>query len=204
MNLENPNKLKWKQQYIRKYRDLLGISNLKVSEAQPMDNHITPGYLDHIDRVSKQRSQSMKYNDESFQSRNSSYSVNRKLSEMNSTKIYSAAEMNQIIKHAKLCGLLHNKPQVSPFQSQHQPLLEQNRKHFEEVRNLQKSWHYSKIRQQEQNLQFNRIPMEQHYQFKLNHKRRDLNIQRLIQEQKTLYQSNNTQAIEATLSSGQD
>lgn len=32
---------------------------------------------------------------------------------MNSTKIYSAAEMNQIIKHAKLCGLLHNnKPQV--------------------------------------------------------------------------------------------
>ncbi|CAD8184225.1 unnamed protein product [Paramecium octaurelia] len=197
MNLENPNKLKWKQQYIRKYRDLLGISNLKVSEAQPMDNHITPGYLDHIDRVSKQRSQSMKCNDESFQSRNSSYSVNRKLSEMNSTKIYSAAEMNQIIKHAKLCGLLHNKPQ-------HQPLLEQNRKYFEEVRNLQKSWHYSKIRQQEQNLQFNRIPMEQHYQFKLNHRRRDLNIQRLIQEQKTLYQSNNTQAIEATLSSGQD
>ncbi|CAD8178226.1 unnamed protein product [Paramecium pentaurelia] len=198
MNLENPNKLKWKQLYIKKYRDLLGISNLKVSEAQPMDNHITPSYLDHIDRVSKQRSQSMKCNDESFQSRNSSYSVNRKLSEMNSTKIYSAAEMNQIIKHAKLCGLLHNnKPQ-------HQPLLEQNRKYFEEVRNLQKSWHYSKIRQQEQNIQFNRIPMEQHYQFKLNHKRRDLNIQRLIQEQKTIYLSHNTQAIEATVSSGQD
>ncbi|CAD8105221.1 unnamed protein product [Paramecium sonneborni] len=197
MNLENPNKLKWKQQYIRKYRDLLGISNLRISEAQPMDNHITPGYLDHIDRVSKQRSRSMKCNDESFQSRNSSYSVNRKLSEMNSTKIYSAAEMNQIIKHAKLCGLLHNKPQ-------HQPFLEQNRKHFEDVRNLQKNWHYSKIRQEELNQKFNRIPMEQHYQFKINNKKRDLNIQSLIQEQKTLYLSHKAQTIEASLSSIQD
>ncbi|CAD8199123.1 unnamed protein product [Paramecium pentaurelia] len=154
-----------------------------------MDNQITPIYLDHIDRVSKKRSKSMKYNDESFQSRNSSYCVNRKLSEMNSTKIYSAAEMNQIIKHAKLCGMLDNN-------SQHQQqLLEQNRRHFEEVRNLQRSWHYYKIRQEEQNLKFNRIPMEQHYQLKQNHKRRDINIQRLIQEQKSVFLTHNTQTI---------
>ncbi|CAD8180744.1 unnamed protein product [Paramecium octaurelia] len=126
MNLQNPNKLKWQQQYIRKYRGLLGISNLRVSEVQPIANHITPVYLDHIDRASKMRSRSTKCNDESFQSKNSSCSVNRKLSEMNSTKIYSAAEMNKIIKHAKLCGLLNNNPQVSLYQQQHQSLLEQN------------------------------------------------------------------------------
>ncbi|CAD8110065.1 unnamed protein product [Paramecium sonneborni] len=162
-----------------------------------MNNHITPDYLDHIDRVQKQRSKSLKYNDESFQSRNSSYNVNRKLPDLNSTKIYSAAQMNQIINHANICGLLYKKPQ-------HQKFIEQNRKYLEDVRNLQKSWHNFKIRQEEQNQEFNRIPMEQHYQFKLYNKRREMNIQRLIQEQKTLYQSNKTQTIEATQSNNQD
>ncbi|CAD8104295.1 unnamed protein product [Paramecium sonneborni] len=195
MILENPSKIKWKQQYIRKYRDLLGISNLKVIPPKPIENQITPMNLDHIN---KQRSKSLKYNDESLLQSSDRRSLH--------TKIYTACEMNQIINHAKICGLIHDNQNLNYQNKQNQSLLEQNRKYFQEVRNLENSWNYKKIRQEEQNRLFNSIPMEKHYQLKQQQKKPDLNIQKLIEEQRTLFlTSNNTQQNnESSFSSSQE
>ncbi|CAD8089944.1 unnamed protein product [Paramecium primaurelia] len=182
MILENPSKIKWKQQYIRKYRDLLGISNLKVLPPEPTENHITPQHLDYIN---KQRSKSLKQNDESILQCSDRRSLH--------TKIYTACEMNQIINHAKICGLLHDKQSQKSQNKQNQSLLEQNRKYFQDVRNLENSWNYKRRQQEEQNKLFNSIPMEQHYKMKLKQKKIDLNIQQLIEEQRTLFLTSNTQ-----------
>ncbi|CAK89887.1 unnamed protein product (macronuclear) [Paramecium tetraurelia] len=182
MILENPSKIKWKQQYIKKYRALLGISNLKVIPPEPTENNITPLHLDYIN---KQRSKSLKQNDESILQSSDRRSLH--------TKIYTACEMNQIINHARICGLLNDKQSLNSQNKQNQSLLEQNRKYFQDVRNLENSWNYKRIRQEEQNRLFNSIPMEQHYKIKLKQKETHLNIQQLIQEQRTLFLTNNTQ-----------
>ncbi|CAD8109866.1 unnamed protein product [Paramecium sonneborni] len=142
----------------------------------------TPINFDHIN---KQRSISLKQNNQNILLSSDRKSLH--------TKIYTACEMNSIINHAKICGLLNNNQTQNSQNKLNQSLLEQNRKYFQDVRNLENSWNYKKIRQEEQNRQFNSIPMEKHYQLRLTQKKTDLNIQQLIQEQRTLFLTSNTQ-----------
>ncbi|KAM3128332.1 hypothetical protein pb186bvf_019575 [Paramecium bursaria] len=146
---ENPNKTRIKQQYFHYYKQLLNISKLKVAPVKPQLINITAVNLDHIDRVYRLRSKSFKPIDDSidFATQNSK----------SPTRVYTAIEMSEMIRQAKRCGMLYNKSQ------QNDQLYERNFKHQEAIRQLESTWHYQKIRRQEENKQFNSKSIEHHY-----------------------------------------